>query len=179
MCSAVVQQQVTSCVVVEVQRHGAEQAAASTTLVVHPVAQAAVVAVGIQGVPGVAGPIGPAGGQALSCTSGEVLSALRIVYEDGFGKVRLLGADDDAHIFSMLGLTLTAADENQPVNVQRSGVIEDAAWRWTPGQRVYLGLQGQLVHAPQDQGFDVLIGQALSGTRLLLSIQDPIDLAGE
>lgn len=143
-------------------------------LVVAPVMQTAVVAVGIAGTPGIQGPIGPAGGTAMERRAGETLSALKVVWEDEFGRVWPLSAMDDAHVFLLLGLTLTAADAGGLVNVQRSGVVDDAAWSWTPGQRVYLGQGGALTASPAEEGFHILIGTAASATRLLLNIQDPL-----
>lgn len=143
-------------------------------LVVQPVVQATVVAVGVQGAPGVQGIPGPAGGSALQRLAGPVLSALQVVWEDEHGRVWPLGCTDLEHIFSLLGITLTAADAGQMVNVQRSGVLDDAAWSWTPGQRVYLGLAGQLTHTPAEKGAHVLIGTAVSATRLNLFLQDPV-----
>ncbi len=145
-------------------------------LVVAPVMQTAVVAVGIAGTPGIQGPIGPAGGTAMERRAGETLSALRVVWEDEFGHVWPLSASDDAHVFLLLGLTLTAADAGGLVNVQRSGVVDDSAWSWAPGQRVYLGQGGALTASPVEDGFHVLIGTAASATRLLLNIQDPLQM---
>lgn len=143
-------------------------------LVVQPVLQTAVVAVGVQGVPGVQGIPGPAGGSALQRLAGPVLSALQAVWEDTQGCVWPLSCTDLDNIFSLLGITLTAAQAGQPVNVQRSGVLDDAAWCWVPGQRVYLGLAGQLTQMPIEDGAHVLVGTAVSATRLNLFLQDPV-----
>lgn len=135
-----------------------------------------VVAVAMQGPPGPPGAVGPAGGAAVTRVAGSTLSALVAVWEDAAGRVHALDQDDEDHVFSLLGVTLTAADAGQPIDVQRSGAITDSAWSWTPGQRVYLGLGGALTATPPAAGFDVLIGTALSPTRLLLNLQDPIAL---
>ena len=75
----------------------------------------------------------------------------------------------------LLGITLTAAGPGEPVNVQRSGVLDDAGWSWTPG-RVWLGVDGRLTQTPPADGFDVLIGAATSATRITLNLTDPIEL---
>ncbi|WP_416406541.1 DUF2190 family protein [Paracidovorax citrulli] len=135
-----------------------------------------VVADAEQGPPGPRGEVGPAGGAAVTRVAGSTLSALVAVWEDAAGRVHALDQDDEDHVFSLLGVTLTAADAGQPIDVQRSGAITDSAWSWTPGQRVYLGLGGALTGTPPAAGFDVLIGTALSPTRLLLNLQDPIEM---
>lgn len=131
---------------------------------------------GEQGPQGLQGPIGPAGGQAIGRVAGQTISALRVVYEGESGAVHPLDPADEAHIFSLLGVTLTAADAGLPVNVQRSGVVDDSSWHWAPGQRVYLGVNGALTAEPAEEGFHVLIGTALSPMRLLLNLQDPVQL---
>lgn len=172
----VVLQQQTATVVVEVLRTDVACSPTPAALVVQPVMQTAVVAVGIQGVPGIQGPIGPAGGTAMQRLAGQTISALCVVWEDEFGRVWPLSATDGAHVFLVLGVTLTAADAGGLVNVQRSGAMDGDAWGWALGQRVYLGLDGALTATPAQEGFHVLIGTAASATRLLLNIQDPLQL---
>jgi len=135
---------------------------------------AVVVTRGIEGPQGRPGEPGPAGGASVQRTAGANLSALVAVYELN-GAVHALGADDALHIDLLLGITLTAAQAGDPVNVQRLGAIEDIAWNWVPG-RVYLGANGALTQTPPTGGFDLLIGSATSPTRIALNLQDPISL---
>lgn len=137
-------------------------------------AQAQVVTVGEQGPPGRAGIPGPAGGSAFQRIAGQVLSALRIVYEQD-GLVYLMSPADADHIDQLLGITLNAAGAGDELNVQRTGELNDASWSWAPG-RIWLGAAGSLTQTPPASGFDVLIGAAVSATRIILNIQDPIEL---
>lgn len=130
--------------------------------------------VGGQGPPGRPGEPGPAGGAAVQRQAGETLSALRAVYELD-GQVFALDHHDTEHIDLLLGVTLTAADQGQPINVQRLGAIDDDGWNWQPG-RVWLGAAGALTQTPPTDGYDVLIGAAVASGRLLLNLQDPIEL---
>lgn len=147
---------------------------AQDSVLVEKVQETEIVELGQQGPPGTQGPPGPAGGASVQRTAGVNLSALLAVYElDGL--VHPLGADDAVHIDLLLGITLTAAQAGELVNVQRLGAIEDSGWHWVPG-RVYLGANGALTQAPPTSGFDVLIGSATSPTRIALNLQDPISL---
>lgn len=130
----------------------------------------------MQGPPGPPGIPGPAGGQVLQRLAGMDTSALLVVYEDLFGAVWPADPDAESDVLALLGVTVSAAEGGQPINVQRMGHIDDAAWQLQPGKRVFLGRQGRLTHEPPQAGYDVLIGVALSSTRLLLNIQDPIAL---
>jgi hypothetical protein len=136
-----------------------------------PDAEVIVVTVGEQGPPG---PPGPSGGSARQRLAGESVSALRVVYEVA-GNVYPLDYRDDAHIDLLLGISLTAAPAGGALNIQRSGVLEDAAWSWAPG-RLYLSASGSLTQTPPADGFLVLIGAATSATSITLNLQDPIDL---
>lgn len=141
---------------------------------VGPDSEPVVVTAGEQGPPGPAGQPGPAGGSALQRQAGETLSALLVVYELG-GEVFRLDYRDVDHIDLLLGITLTAAPLGQAVNVQRSGSLDDAGWSWAPG-RVWLGANGSLTQTPAVDGYDVLIGSAVSANRIILNLQDPIEL---
>ncbi|MBB1651700.1 capsid cement protein [Delftia sp. UME58] len=145
-----------------------------TVVVQQPAPRQIVVARGIPGPQGRPGEPGPAGGASVQRTAGANLSALVAVYELN-GAVHALSADDAMHIDLLLGITLTAAQAGDPVNVQRLGAIEDSGWNWVPG-RVYLGANGALTQTPPTSGFDVLIGSAASPTRIALNLQDPISL---
>ncbi len=131
-----------------------------------------VVRVAVFGLRGMQGP--PGNAEDIQCVAGEELSALRAVYELN-GAVYLLDWRDASHIDLLLGVTVTSADAGGHVSVKRTGFLVDAAWAWTPG-RVYLGANGSLTQTPPADGFDVLIGVAVSATRLLLDLQDPIEL---
>lgn len=129
-----------------------------------------------QGPPGPPGIPGPAGGQVLQREAGMDMSALVVVYEDLFGSVWPAEPDRESHVLALLGVTVSAAVAGQPINVQRLGHIDDEAWQLQPGKRVFLGGQGRLTQEPPQAGYDVLIGTAITSTRLLLNIQDPIEL---
>ncbi len=133
----------------------------------------AVIMAGQRGPQGIGIP-GPAGGSAVQRTAGVAISALCIVYELD-GSVFPLDQQDDEHIDLLLGLTLTAAQAGQPVNVQLMGAIDDSGWSFSPGS-VWLGANGALTQIPPVGGYDVLVGSATSATRLILNPEHAIDL---
>jgi len=106
--------------------------------------------------------------------AGETLSALRVVYELD-GVVRYLDSHDTAHIELASGVTLGAAELGEQVQVQRSGAIDDENWSWTPGP-VWLGAAGALTQTPPTAGYSLVVGVALSATRLAVDLQPPINL---
>lgn len=138
-------------------------------------APAAIVASGPQGPGGPPGQPGPAGGSSVQRLAGETISALRLVYELN-DKVFYLDADDGDHVDLVCGVTLTSATAGQPINVQSSGPMDDSAWSWSPGP-VWLGPVGQLTQAPPEAGFLLYVGRAVSSTRLIINIDQPVELA--
>lgn len=145
-----------------------------STVATQPGPGRAVVAAGLRGPKGPPGEPGQAGGAAFQRLAGETISALRAVYELD-GEVYVLDYRDGDHVDLIIGISLTAAPAGQLINVQRSGVMDDANWSWTPG-RVWLGAGGALTQMPPADGYDVLIGSAVSATRITLNLSEPIDL---
>lgn len=130
-----------------------------------------------QGPPGVRGPTGPAGGQTVERLAGETIPALVLVWEDADGRVWPLDYRDADHIFCALGVAVTAADAGGRIDVQTLGVIDADGWGRTPHSRIYLGADGALTETPAADGFHVLVGTTTSPERLLLSLQDPVEVA--
>ena len=130
--------------------------------------------VGEQGPPGRQGEPGPAGGSVLQRPAGHVVSALRMVYELN-GQVFYLDYRDANTIYLLLGLTLSGAQAGELLNIQRAGVVEDSSWAWAPGA-LFLGPDGSITQNPPVDGFCVLLGSAVSATRIILDINRPIYL---
>ena len=129
---------------------------------------------GEQGPRGIPGQPGPAGGSAVQRIAGETLSALVAVYEIA-GTVYALDYRDGLHADLLVGITLTSAAAGEPVNIQSSGPLDDSSWSWARGA-VWVGTDGRLTQTPPDDGIDLLIGSAVSATRIALNLQRPITL---
>lgn len=138
--------------------------------------KAVLITEGIQGPPGPPGIPGPAGGQVLQRMAGMAISALVAVFEDLSGAVWPADPNVESDVLALLGVTVSAASAGQPINVQRMGHIDDSSWQWLPKGRIFLDQEGRLTQQVPESGYDVLIGVALSATRILLNIQDPIEL---
>ena len=138
--------------------------------------KAVLITEGIQGPPGPPGIPGPAGGQVLQRMAGMAISALVAVFEDLSGAVWPADPNVESDVLALLGVTVSAASAGHPINVQRMGHIDDSSWQWQPKGRIFLDQEGRLTQQVPESGYDVLIGVALSATRILLNIQDPIEL---
>lgn len=116
----------------------------------------------------------PTSGEGVTRTAGQTMSALRVVYESQ-GKVYLLDPLDDRHIDGMLGISLTAAQAGEAVLVQRAGTVDNSGWMWSEGL-VFLGANGVLTQIPPTVGWELVVGNAPSATRLNIDFDEPVDL---
>ncbi|MDR3159757.1 MAG: hypothetical protein LBU11_12320 [Zoogloeaceae bacterium] len=132
-----------------------------------------VVEYGQRGLPGPPG--ADAAESRVSRVAGETLSALKVVWEDADEKVYLLDNQDAAHVALFAGIAVTSATAGNPATLQRLGVLDASGLNLTPGA-VWLGAGGNLTQTPPASGFDLYIGVALSGSRLVLSPSEPVEL---
>lgn len=128
---------------------------------------------GPQGVPG------PTGGEVVQRIAATVLGGHRVVraidgVAVGYASAAVVGQGDDT-----LGITTTAADAGANLNVQTVGQITFNGWGWTPGEQVFLAVDGLLTQSPPgpEDGAEFLqvIGTAVEADTLLIAIQPPID----
>ena len=77
---------------------------------------------------------------------------------------------------SVADRVLGALDENG--ETVTSGLIENAAWTWTPGQSLYLGIDGNVVTTSTVDGaaFSLKVGYAISATQMFVKIGTPVIL---
>lgn len=129
------------------------------------------------GTQGPRGPKGDRGNFELTIRKSDApLSARLIVWEDGFGVVRVLDYRDTEHIDMISGITTTGTpNTGGDVTIQRFGQMDDDNWDWNPG-RIWLGINGKLTQVPPEDGNDVLVGYAVSAKRIYLDIKEPIFL---
>lgn len=133
--------------------------------------------VGQQGPPGPPGPAGAAGSAVVQAVAAVALSGHVVVAYNTAGQLVPASADELPHALRVAGITVAAAALGATVVVQQRGVLEHAGWAWAAGQPVFLGLGGALVQTPAPGAvFMMLIGQALTATRLLVNPQPALIL---
>lgn len=137
-----------------------------------------VVSAGEQGPQGVPGVDSDATGLLKKqYTAGATLSGHRVVKMGGDGRV--VYADQstlyDADI--LLGVTLNAANEDDPVVVHLFGEAEEVSWSWTIHGSIYLGVNGLLTQTAPTSGALVRVGHATGTDSMFVDIDNPIYLA--
>lgn len=127
------------------------------------------------------GPQGPAGvaGDAYDTRiAATTLGGHRVVRTEADGRIGYADATDTTHGDDTVGLTVGAANENEEVNVQRSGSLAFNGWSWTPGEPVFLSTTGTMTQVPPTAAggaaFSQVIGHAETATTLFINPQPPI-----
>lgn len=148
-----------------------------TTVLELPPAFETVLEVG-QGPSGPAGPAGPPGGSATQYIASAALSGHAAIAIDTNGEAFYASADQLSHALRLSGVSTNAAALGDPLTVVSAGLIVHGGWSWTPGNPVFVGLNGALTQAlPVGAVFSRVIGQAVSATGLLVDLQQPIVIA--
>lgn len=81
----------------------------------------------------------------------------------------------DSHV--VLGLSLNAAADGDPVSVQTAGVVEEPSWNWTPGAILYCGADGALTQTYDPAwAWVVIVGAAFGPTSILVRIRTAVVL---
>lgn len=112
--------------------------------------------------------------EILKVVAGETISALKgVYYRDGV--VKVLDYNDANNIDFFLGITTTAGNIGDKITVKRIGFLQDNFFNLSLG-KVWLGAFGSLTQTPPEIGFDLEIGTAVENNKLLLNIQNPIEL---
>ena len=129
-----------------------------------------------QGPAGPAGPVGPAGATYMTFAAGAALGGHKVVKAGPLGAVYYADSDNPVDAGGVIGVTMNAALQGDPVNVQATGEMEESGWSWTPGLPVFLGPLGTLTQTPPVTGFQLVIGVASAPTKLVINIKQAIIL---
>lgn len=121
---------------------------------------------------------GPAGTSTRPAyTTAAALSGHQVIALDLSGLAIYATSDDVSLAFRVVGISTGAASSGASITVQDKDVMTHGGWSWTPGQLIYLGLNGVLTNTvPVSATFILVMGKALSATSILVGIQPPIAL---
>lgn len=127
------------------------------------------------GLQGPAGPPGADGDGVLTLLATGSLGGHRLVAADGAGGVTYASCDAAQDLPAVLGMTLHAAVGGEDIAIRRIGEVEESSWAWTPGQPVYLGLNGVPTQTlPPEAIFGLIVGIPTTPTTLFMAPREPI-----
>jgi hypothetical protein len=130
--------------------------------------------VGLQGPEGPPGPKGDPGTADITLTynAGETLGGHRVVRIES-GLVYYADNTTLAHAGKVIGITTGAVVSGSSTTIQVAGELEESTWSWSPGP-VYLSTNGLLTQTPPATGFLQKIGTAITSTKILIRVIDPV-----
>lgn len=119
---------------------------------------------------------GSSGFNNIKITAGEDLTAFKAVYALA---TEAFYADKDSivSVNNFLGITANAASEGDTATIITSGILENSSWAWDleDDTRLFLGDDGAIAQgAPNTAQALIHIGFALSATKILIRISEPI-----
>lgn len=112
--------------------------------------------------------------ETIAVVAGETISALSCVYYKE-GVVKILDYTDENNIDFILGIALSTGNIGDKITVKRIGFLQDNFFNFSLG-KVWLGAFGSLTQTPPSDGFYLEIGVAVENNKLLLNIQNPIEI---
>lgn len=125
---------------------------------------------------GIVGPQGPAGASESGAVamSGEALGGQRAVVLNN-GVVVYASSTTPGDAGRVIGVTLASVPSGQAVTVISVGELTGFN-NLTPGEPLYLDVDGVLTQTPPSIGFVQKIGVALAATSALIDLNPPISL---
>jgi len=126
---------------------------------------------------GLPGPAGASGTQDIIATTNENVSALRVMSRVSGGGVEPTDPSDMSSVRNVVGLALNAATAGFSVTIKRFGYVQDASYNFTPGEPVFLAIDGT-VGQIANSGVAVLkLGGAVSNTAFELKLSPLVKLS--
>lgn len=129
------------------------------------------VGTGLQGRPGASG---SAVNYLVYPASGPI-GGNRVVRKTASG-VEYVDPANLTHANTAIGLTMNAAADGDPVNVQIFGSMAEPSWNFTYGLPVFIGASGVPTQIPPTSGFIETIGVVESPTSLVIQLRQLIIL---
>jgi len=105
------------------------------------------------------------------------INGLRVVVPSDTSPGHAIYADhrNILHASRVLGISKHAVLAGQAVEVMDGGSLGDPSWSWTVGP-IFLGEDGKMTQTAPTIGFVLMVGKAVSATRISLNIDRPIIL---
>lgn len=129
-----------------------------------------------QGVPGPQGEAGQAGTSFLTYPALGPISGHRAVHLTPESTVIYADGGSVGTAFSVLGISMNAAASGDPVNVQFMGEMIEPSWNWEVSRPIFCGVDGVLTQTQPSEGFSLVIGVAISPTKIIVGVKSPIIL---
>lgn len=109
--------------------------------------------------------------------AGSTLGGHRMVTTDAQGKLIYADSSIPGHANKVMGMVINASTLDDVVNVYTTGTITEMSWSWDIDEPLYLSINGQLTQTPPTTGFLLIVGFAVTSTKIFIDLVTPIILA--
>ncbi len=127
------------------------------------------------GTQGPAGAPGQPGEATLSLVAGGPIGGHRVVRSLA-GVAVYADQNTVPDAVCVLGISKGAASAGAEVQVQLMGTMDEPSWSWTPDQPLFVGPAGTLTQTPPATGYRLIVGVALTATKINIGLKMPIIL---
>jgi len=116
------------------------------------------------------------GGDVLTKVAVAAVAAHRLVVSSGAAGCLHASNAVRTHGDEVIGIAQAAAAIGSPVVVQSAGEHVFDGWAWTPGDRLFCGVDGQLTQTPplDAAAFTLSVGHAITATKIFIAIGDAV-----
>ena len=104
----------------------------------------------------------------------ENISALKLVYVDSLNCY--LADNQDNAKTSIIGVALNTASIGDEVEIQTEKEIKDPFFNFSLGEKLFLGVNGEITNVPPMTGTHVCIGHGLGSGAIFINIESEIVL---
>jgi len=122
----------------------------------------------------------PGGTTSTSDTIIKIVSTISIsghkVVVQSAGILGLADSSNVNHINKVVGITVDAVSPGAEANIQFRGYMDEPSWNWTLDLPIFVGLNGVLTQVVPVSGFSQQLATVISSTRILINIQEPIQI---
>jgi len=90
------------------------------------------------------------------------------------GMATVCTTSDDLYAHNFVGVSMNAATNGDPVNIQRSGEMVEPTWSWAEDKPIFMGSDGRLTQVANPSGLSVIVATVLTPTKIIIDIRQPI-----
>ncbi len=112
----------------------------------------------------------------IQLTAGAALSGHRAIRLATSTSVLYASANEPEDAATVFGISVAAAASGAPIVIRTGGIETFSGWAFTPGDPVFVGVNGLLTQTPPTTGAEIQIGVAIAATTLLVRIGTPFYL---
>lgn len=113
------------------------------------------------------------GGSTIQLVANGAIGGHRLVIADAAGLAIYADQADPTHYGRVLGLTRGAAASGGTLDIALAGDVTEPSWTWNPGP-LWAGSNGLLTQLPSTTGWLQQVATALTATRIVLDLKQPI-----